>query len=396
MKPTASLAVDKNRPYERTSAHSRIDAIDLLRGAALLGILLVHCRDHFNCYIYVDPAMQTGWLNTLDGMSNWFVSHFLGGKAMTLFSLLFGISFFIQLDRAEARGVDFRLRFIWRLILLAAFGVIHSVFYAGDILVSFAVQGVLIVPFYRAKTATLLLAATFFLVAIPLATWLIKHNLSIDYLFSYEWESRAPSREEVLLNGSFSETAQWNLTYGQSGKWKYFIEHGRILENCGLFLVGLFLGRTRFFERIGENKRYLPLIILATFPLWLLTTIINNDITRSIGNLFYVASFATAICLVYLKYQKAKLFSWPIAAGKVTLTAYITQSLFFTFLFYGWGLRMASSTGIFYSLLLGLAFFCVQAVVSKYWLSQFRYGPLEWLWRTATHTRRQPIKKTHF
>ena len=112
----------------------RISSIDAVRALALLGILLVHSHDQFNIYF---ASLPESWL---DPFTNWIYKNMLLAKAFLVFSFLFGLSFALQMSRAAVRGIDFRLRFCWRLILLAVFGLIHSFFYCGDILLIFAIS----------------------------------------------------------------------------------------------------------------------------------------------------------------------------------------------------------------------------------------------------------------
>ena len=104
----------------------RITILDILRALALLGIVIVHAHDHFNLYLPVLPA--AGWQAAANGAADWLYEHLFVSKSFLLFSFLFGLSFFIQLDRQEQRGVDFRKRFMWRLVLLFLLGLVHTLF----------------------------------------------------------------------------------------------------------------------------------------------------------------------------------------------------------------------------------------------------------------------------
>ena len=116
---------------------NRIEVVDALRGLALCAIVIVHCFEHYNLYYIPESAPQ--WLTALDREvwnTTWFL---LAGKAFSTFSLLFGFSFFIQLDNAARRGMPFRGRFVWRMFLLLLFSQLHSLFYNGDILMLYSV-----------------------------------------------------------------------------------------------------------------------------------------------------------------------------------------------------------------------------------------------------------------
>ena len=121
---------------------ARITILDILRALALLGIVIVHTHDHFNLYLPMPPA--EGWQAAANSAADWAYEHLFVSKSFLLFSFLFGLSFFIQLDRREQQGIDFRKRFMWRLTLLFLLGLAHTLFYDGDILTLFQIQGLTI------------------------------------------------------------------------------------------------------------------------------------------------------------------------------------------------------------------------------------------------------------
>ena len=144
-----------------TLPNTRIDVADILRGIAIGGIVLIHFIEQLNFYLFRDPSTPfMGWLNDAVWETTFFL---LAGKMYAIFSLLFGLSFFIQHDNQAQKGVDFRPRFLWRMVLLMCFGLFDLLFYNGDILTVYAVCGVLIVPFIRASNKVLIWATVFFM-----------------------------------------------------------------------------------------------------------------------------------------------------------------------------------------------------------------------------------------
>lgn len=130
-----------------TETSGRVDLVDSLRGFAILGILLMHSIEHFNFYLY--PTIENEWLALSDTILNSSLRFALSGKVYTIFSLLFGFSFFIQDNNQLKKGYDFRPRFLWRLVLLAMWGFINVMFYTGDVLVLFAFVGLLLLATAR-------------------------------------------------------------------------------------------------------------------------------------------------------------------------------------------------------------------------------------------------------
>lgn len=391
---------------------ARITILDILRALALLGIVIVHAHDHFNLYLPEPPA--DGWQAGATQMANWMYANLFVSKSFLLFSFLFGLSFFIQLDRQEQKGVDFRGRFMWRLTLLFLMGLVHTLFYDGDILTIFGVLGFVLVLLYRQPTSLLIVLGLFCLIQpVSVMDMLSRAGIAEDWQHSSEWfmshaPASGPSREYLYAYGTWAEAAQWNLSHGQLGKWQFFIVSGRIWQTLGLFILGMLAGRWRIFADT-INKRFLFLrmlvvslavllflIILRLYGLPLLSCAWTEDLKHLLAqweNLSYVSAFVAGAALVFTHpglHMPATLLS---SAGKCTLTCYVTQTVMFTFLFFGWGMGLAADMGPWPCLYAALAVFAVQAWVCRQWLQYFLYGPLEWLWRTATMCKVQPFRK---
>lgn len=387
--------MDNGTTYSRDIPYSRIHTIDFLRAFALLGILLAHAHDHFNCYVY--PPEAGGLAPFLNSISDWVHRHLLTGKAFMLFSFLFGVSFFIQMDRASSRGIDFGRRFVWRLALLFILGAVHTVFYDGDILTMFALQGLLLIPFYRCKPRTLLITGLVCVICLPGLLHLVKVIFNAPYIFSYLWENSGGSRDEVFMEGSFLQVTEWNILFGQTSKWKYLVESGRIGQTFGLFLLGLYTGKSRFFENIVASQPIFKKTMLVCLPAWLALWILvsSYDLAFLVPfcNLCFTLSVVCGIPLLLMGPHSELPVRLLTPVGRMTLTAYVSQSVFFCFFFYGWGLGMARELGYFSSMVAAFLFFMFQVAAARLWLSKYRYGPLEWLWRTGTYMSPQPFKK---
>ena len=136
----------------------RLHVVDALRGFAIVSIMLLHNIEHFDFYYF--PQNLPEWMKLLDGKI-WEIMFFLfGGKSYAIFSLLFGLTFFIQDNNQQKKGRDFRGRFAWRLLLLLGFGLINSAFYEGDILTFYALVGFALIPVARLNTKTVLIIAS--------------------------------------------------------------------------------------------------------------------------------------------------------------------------------------------------------------------------------------------
>lgn len=400
-----------DRPVSVTpSQANRITILDILRALALLGIVIVHAHDHFNLYLPM-PA-ETGWQAAASHMADWLYECLFVSKSFLLFSFLFGLSFFIQLDRQEQRGVDFRGRFMWRLALLFLMGLGHTLFYDGDILTIFGLLGFILIPLY--KRSTPLLAALCLLCLmqpVALMDLLCRSGAAESWPHSSEWfrsalPSEEPSREFLYEQGNWQAAAWWNLTSGQLGKWQFFITSGRLWQTLGLFILGILAGRGRIFADAVNKRPFFArllglsagaFLLLAAARLYALPlTAAPPEATHLLHqweNLAYTAAFAAGMTLLFSHPGLPLPSSLLSSTGKCTLTCYISQTLVFTFLLFGWGLGLAGDMTPWKSLLAAIAVFGVQARACRLWLQGHLYGPLEWLWRTATMCKKQPLRK---
>ncbi len=387
------------------SSRERISLVDSLRGMALLGIATIHSLAHFSCRTY--PAEGEGWGAAWDQSAGLVTCLAFENKAYLLFSFLFGLSFFLQMDRAAHRGIDFRGKFAWRLALLFLFGLLNMIFFDGDILTIFALLGLLLIPLYKLPTKTVLTLSGLLLLNLPgLYDLAVKScgygEASVQHLFS-SWKI-APRNDNSL-----ADMAAWNYGDGLELRVLIQIVKGRIFETAGLFLLGMCAGRMRLFENIRAHASLWKKILLFGLPAAILLGLANKNLPGiappalrgAVGNLTmtywplaYTITFVAAISLLSLAPRFARLFETLFAsAGRTSLTCYISQSVFFTFLYCGWGLGLASEMGLFLSSLAGVAFFFLQAAVSHLWLRSFKFGPLEWLWRSGTMLKWQPLLK---
>lgn len=167
--------------------NNRILIVDALRGFALLLIVIIHFVEHFD--FFFDP--EVSFLFSLETDKKVMDATFfvISGKAYSIFAILFGFSFFIQLSRQEAKGVDFRMRFLWRLMVLLIMGFVHSLIYKGDILHIYALLGLVLVVFYKVKTNLLYLVAILFALQIPHLYFLVESHLNPDFTYNQSFGS---------------------------------------------------------------------------------------------------------------------------------------------------------------------------------------------------------------
>lgn len=379
----------------------RLELVDALRGFALLAIVLLHNLEHYNLYFI--PDFYPEWLSVLDrGVwdTTWFV---MAGKAFSAFSLLFGFSYFIQMDNQMKRGKPFAWRFAWRMVILILLSQLHALFYNGDILLIYAVMGFLLIPVSRLSSRAVLIIATILLLQ-PLEWWWIVSALMDPTYVPYEnlWSVYGDICNEVMRNGNFLQTVESNIGDGQLFNNLWQIGAGRIFQIPALFMFGLLIGRAKYFVKSEQSIRFwtrvaIWSIFMLVVPLTLLKSyvpkLIENQyalesygrITYSLWNFTYMALLVSCFSLLwYYKGNGYRFQRFIIPYGRMSLTNYITQSIIGCALYLNWGFGLYQYAGATFSFVIGLGIFVLQLWFSKWWLSRYQQGPLEWVWKKLT------------
>lgn len=389
---------------------NRIEVIDALRGFALAGIVLVHMVEQFLAAPAPEGSMEALVQGPIDNAVDAFIFIFLRGKFFALFSLLFGLSFFIQMDRAAQRGTNFKMRFIWRLLILLAIGYLHHLFYRGDILTIYAILGMFLVPFYRVSRGWILAITAVIFLGLP-------RNLIYgiygagNLFFASELNPSSPeilAYFETLREGSIWQVFASNATEGYLMKADFQLGvFSRGYLTFGFFLIGLMLGRMRFFEHFAEYKKQLKRVLVWS-PVGLLVLVglmvlifagqdqndnagLNSWIAMvglslfDLFNLLMTAIIIAGFMLIYLRARGERWLNYLSPYGRTALTNYVLQSVIGTAIFYGWGLGLIGGVRNIYAFMMALGIIIFQVLISKWWLNRFRYGPLEWIWRVFTY-----------
>lgn len=390
----------------------RIQVVDALRGFALLGLCLIHGIEHFDLLIYPDTAPAA--FQTLDPIAHGVVFFLFAGKAFAIFSFMFGLSFFIQMDRQAQRGIDFRWRFLWRLALLGLIGYVHGLLYCGDVLIIFAVLGVVLIPLDKLNSKMLLVLSMLLVANLPYLyqLFVVLGEPTVDPRPYAVWDLYGKAFQ-VFSQGSFTDVIRFNASQGQLMKWGWYLQEGRIWQILGLFLWGMVAGRSRFFESTEEQsslaKRILMISSLGFVILFIIKTNLDTfGLTENAGYLAdkLVGSYANLMLTIVLITGFVLLHSLPwwqrrmnilAPLGRMSLSNYVGQSVVGVVFFYGFGLAMYQYFGQALSLAFAVVLISLMIWISRAWLRRFYYGPLEWIWRAATLTslrvpfsRRQP------
>lgn len=379
--------------------NSRIDVADILRGIAIGGIVLIHFIEHLNFYLF--PESSSDFMASLN-QSVWDTIFFLlAGKMYAIFSMLFGLSFFIQHDNQAQQGVDFRPRFLWRMVLLMLFGLFDLLFYNGDILTVYAVCGVLVVPFIRASNRVVVAATILFALQPIEITYMIiglldPQTTSLNLGSSELFEAILPAQAE----GSWLDVAVRGIKNGFPVNFAWAIEHGRMTQTIFLFLLGIYIGRRRLFYNEGDNLQTWKRVLVGSlcgfallYPLYKFVpdmvdiACVRESLTVMLNMWKNLAMMLLYVSAVVLLYYRTSARNWLIKIapyGKMSLTNYLSQSIIGGFVFYNWGLGLYKYSGHTASLLLGALCILLQYLFCRWWLSRHSHGPFEGIWRKLT------------
>jgi uncharacterized protein len=400
------------------SPGQRLHIIDAFRGFALMGVVLVHMVEQYLAAAPSEELRAVMVQGPLDEVIEFLLRLLVTGKFFAMFSFLFGLSFFIQMDRAANRGVSYQGRFLWRVTLLLLIGYLHSLFYRGDILTIYAMLAFLLVPFYKVSNRTLLIVS--FVLLAGAGRYLVFSFTGGETIIPLgAGEPHLPHNVaylDAVTSGSLLDVFAANAVLGHLAKLEFQLNFmGRFYLTFAFFLLGLWVGRIRLFERLDEyhhavkkTLKYGIGLILVFFVMIFLLFGIASDGSGTIEKMdTWLLMFAMtsvdlfnfslavvmlgAFILIYRRKGEQSLLNKLAPYGRMALTNYIAQTLVGTFLLFNWGLGFigeVSNTQVF---LMAVLIISAQVWASAAWLRRFRYGPIEWLWRSGTKLSWQPL-----
>ena len=412
---TSPVAAGDSPPFHIPKI--RIETVDALRGFALFGILLVHAAEWFSAGPLPSFVFQTHSQGIANNIVQMIVGIFFSGKFYTFFSFLFGLSFALMLTRNVGSNRSFYLRFAWRLVILGIIGFLHHLQWRGDILSIYAMLGFVMLLFSQASQKVVLTVGLLLVLNTP---------IRVMNIYDFFWPKPAPAKtaqqppappeEEAnllykeLKEGSYPEVIRSNYR-GFKTKMDFQFSSGRIYVTLGFFLLGLYAGRRRLFQQLTAERSFfrkltratgfgvlgltaIGILLMVLFgsaqqpPKWAeLTFWFLMDTQSAALTIFYIAGLT-------LLFQRAwwQGIASPLASvGKMALTSYILQTVFGTLIFMGYGLGLLGEIDVWQAALLAFPIFILQILFSRWWLSRFRYGPFEWLWRSLTYGQAQPM-----
>lgn len=394
----------------------RFISLDAIRGFAILGIILANYPE-FSLWTF-KSAEETAQLSGsgLDGVIRWLQYIFIDGKFYTLFSLLFGIGFSIILNNNKEKGINGNTIFFRRMVVLLIIGFMHlMILWSGDILMLYALMGMMLLLFTSLPDKKILTFAGIFL-CLPVISDLVCSvaGISLSAPIHSAWLRKAAefgitedTMDTYLMNSESYSDVQNFLVQGSIERMYEFVDSHRYFKVLGLFLIGFVLGRRKIFMDLEGNKELLiktaKIGLGAGLPLSLIYAAHAMN-GYPIGGVFhsflYLVSvyptgfgYAALFCLLFLRSQDAWIWKFFAKPGRMACSNYIGQSLFGILIFYGAWLGLGRSSSLVTTELIAIAVYCFQAGFSALWLKFFRFGPLEWVWRMLTYKRWFPLRR---
>jgi uncharacterized protein len=414
-------------PLAPVSARERIQLIDVLRGFALFGVLISNMTWLSGDWIVLTQERAASLPTAaIDPYAKYLLTFFVEMKANTIFAFLFGLGFSVQMMRAEERGQRIAPVYARRLAVLLLLGLAHMLLlWYGDILHLYALMGFTLL-FFRRRSTTTLLATGATLAVLPWAVF-----MALPWFFTNVGGPQAAAKIESLVVNREQAFEARLAVFQHGGYFDVLREHFRFnLQDyflsgfvfcfafyvTGRFLIGLYVGRRRLlhdaqahlplFRRllwwglavgVAGNSAFTALSVLEDRGVVDMTSgwSAAGQAVAAVGipamSCFYVCS----IVLLYQRERWQRRLLWLAPVGRMALTNYLMQTLFHLLIFYGYaGLGLIGRIGPSVCIPLSLAVFAFQIIFSRWWLARYRFGPMEWLWRTLTYGRRQPMRLT--
>jgi uncharacterized protein len=398
----------------------RAQILDVLRGFAILGILLDNMFAYTGYFFLPFEKMQALPTWPADGALALTELALVHGKFYSLFSLLFGIGFSIILLRNQQRKVNSLRVFYRRIVILLLFGALHLCLWSGDILFLYALLGMFL-PFFRNLSNRTLLITAVALIVSPVLIDLLKVAFQIrsgTFLetIGQSLEKKNGIRGPEDLSRYFFDPASglrefWVMQeVGFFYRYAYIIESNRIPKVLGMFLFGLYAGRQMLYANLADHQHLLRQLrkwgFIVGIPCNIAMAWFEIDgqaipaATGLLDTFFYATgvvplslAITASICLWWVKKEGRTKWRYLAPVGRMALTNYLMHTLISIFLFYGIGLALGGNIGPSIFFPVAFLIFGVQVLYSNWWFRYFNYGPMEWIWRQLTYGKRLPLRK---
>jgi uncharacterized protein len=402
-------------PLAPLPPEERLVVLDVLRGFALLGIIVMNLPGYsapWSAWM-LDPRLFPG---RIDRAAEFGMTLLVEGKANSIFSFLFGLGLTIQMQRAGGRGRSLTPVYLRRLAGLLVLGVAHGLLvWDGDVLQVYAVIGLLLFALRRAPDRVIVGFIGFFLL-LPIArsAWGLYTQEPRSHAIAY-YVALVHEHLRVFSRGSYAEQLAARALYWKEAYLFMRELHGITWAYCSFsvtMLLGLLAGRSGVLSDVKANAPRIRRIMIGCMGLGFAAAAAMATLQAveppptgqptlfgfCEGLLYHVSrpllclGYTGAIALLCQRARFQRLFAPLAIVGRMPLTNYLMQSVIATTLFYSHGLGLYGKVGPALGLLVSAAIFAVQIIYSRWWLGRFRFGPLEWLWRGVSYGELPPLR----
>ena len=409
----------RDSTLQPVSQNERLELLDVLRGLAVCGILIGNMQ-WFSGYGMMPPLIASQQ-PLLDQVTTFLVHFFIEGKFYSIFSFLFGVGFAIQISRADELGDTKASLFKRRLFWLLVIGLLHAyLLWAGDIVSIYALMGFVLLLFRRKSNRSLLKWALVLMI-VPIASYMLLYAAFLAFappdigtqIQSAQAEGWKNGKEIVLKSSYLEVVTGYNLDY-VVGRYLGLIFNMRLPKILAMFLLGVYAYRIGVFQNLSHHKELIRKVMVFGLGLGLVGNLLmaalaGNEASfpPSLGGLLGVIGYAFGVPALALGIVAAVSLLWQSEApknalsilapvGRMALTNYLMQTVICVVLFYGYGFGLFGQFRSTQASLIALAIFVFQIIASHVWLSYFKYGPVEWVWRQLTYKRRLRIRRERY
>jgi uncharacterized protein len=424
---------------EPVVAGERNEAIDMLRGVAVLGILVMNIYAFAMPFVAYSNPLAFGGTEPWN-IGTWYFTHiFFDQKFMTIFSLLFGAGLIMMMTRAEARGVTYAGVWYRRSFWLLLIGALHGyLIWMGDILFHYALVGMLVFLFRKRSPKSLILIAVLLLSVAPLlnlsgGVYMAKLQVAGTEIEALQDAGEALSEEQQEQLAEWQEMSVFlgdpaeqvkNDIEGYSQSYPAVVSYRQptvtmlqtqatfffiIWRVGGVMLLGMALMKLGIIDGLRDSGYYkkmmlagygigLPIVVYSAWNLWShqwepMWTFRVGMITNYVGSLFVALGHIGLVMTLIKSGAASRLMARFAAVGRMAFTNYLMHSVILTTVFYGYGLGLYADVPRAWQMAFVVAVIGFQLWFSPIWLKVYRFGPAEWLWRSLTYWRRQPMRR---
>jgi uncharacterized protein len=367
---------------------ARIEAVDILRGLALFGVLAINLDTEFRVTFF-EQFLPLPESVPVDSAVAGFLKAAIEFKAFSLFSFLFGIGLAIQFEHLAGRSDRLTL-LIRRLLALLAFGLIHLVLiWNGDILTEYALAGFVVLPLLFAPVGVVAASACAAILFFLMLPWL---PISFGFPDRAWLAAHIAVARDVYAHGSFGTILAFRV-----GEIPAIAPlHAYVLaRTVALMLFGVLVWRSGLIAGAARRGKLLGGAAIVLLGSGTLLSLLESQ-TRLAGQMLPVVlaiGYAAAVIWVVSCTRYRSLLAWAAPVGQMAFTNYITESALLGLIFYGYGFGLMGKLGVAAAFAVGLAIYAAQVFFSRWWLRSHLFGPLEWLWRTLMYCQPQPWRR---